>query len=164
MAMAISIYSDKVVQPIAGILLLLNATASSVMASEQVIGAGGTGIIHSGKGDINISGYSIEQYESALRQQENRIRSDLEAVYQSKSETLALKKQLLELQLSGVQKKLSDAEENYQQHIAFLESSFVELLAVASEENSSQLAQAKILKKVQSWMKVQQSRSRASRS
>ena len=93
-----------------GLYVVLAAPAS---AAEQVIKEGGTGVIHTGEGDVNI-GYTFEQHEKALRERDRSIRIDLEKIYQNKSDNLLLEKQLSDIKKQQLEKELSDIEKQFQ--------------------------------------------------
>lgn len=92
----------------------------------QNIESGGIGAQHTGSGDINI-GISQEAYKQSLKEQESKIRQELKELYETKTENVILKSQLLEKQLAEVENKLSNVEESFQKRIVFLEKTITEL-------------------------------------
>ena len=139
-------YNNKNMKLVAGILLLLTGTGvvftTPVAAIEQVVQKGTTGVIHTGKGNINITGYSIEQHENKLKEQEHSIRKELEKLYKSESKNLSLEKQLLERNLADVTNQIQSLKDSYQKQIAFLESTITELRALTDAGNDSQVTAA----------------------
>ena len=90
---------------------------------------------------INI-GYTIEQHEKALKEQESSIRKDLEKLYQSEKKNLSIENQRLQRKLSDVENELQSPKNSYQKRIVFLENTISELRTITGEGNESQVAEA----------------------
>ena len=132
-----------------GLLSLCLIIIFPAFGTEQTVKQGGTGILHTGSGDINISGYTIEQYEQALKVREGAVRAELKKLHHSQTrvlslekQNLALEKQRLETELAAIQGKQQDLEKSYKERIRFLEATISELRAVAGTDDDQQLQAA----------------------
>ena len=108
-------YNNKNMKLVAGFLLLLPGAGvvfTTAVAAEQVIKAGATSIMHTGGGNININGYSIEEHEKALKEREHSLRKDLEKLHKSETKNLSLEKQLLERNLADVTNQLQNLKDS----------------------------------------------------
>jgi len=122
-----------------------HAEANKTGTLNQTLQSGATAVTHAGSGNINITGYSIEDHRKILKQEKQNLRNELNALHSLKTENLTLKKQLLENQISKIEAKLStqnNLQNSYKQRIAFLENTIKSLRELQADNKDKRFAQA----------------------
>ncbi len=89
---------------------------------DQDVAAGGTGVVHTGTGNVHI-GITLEQYEQGLKRREAAVTQRLEKAH-------AQERKLLERQLNAIQQRLQDAGQSYQEHIKDLRKRIAQLESI----------------------------------
>lgn len=143
---AACVLGKTIFRPLPWVAVTLCCFTLPAAAVEQIVKKDGMGIVHTGSGDINITGYTIEEHERLLKQREGELRAELERLHRRDTKILALEKQNLQLEKQRLERELSDVEaklrntsQSYRQRIAFLENTIKELHTVAGEEDNPQL-------------------------
>ena len=111
---------------------------------HQTVENGGTGVIHTGSGDIVITGYTKEEHERILKREKEELRADLERIYLEKDEVSTLEKKLAEAKLLDVQRDLAELDMSYQEKIRFLKETNKELRSASVDFDAETLEKAEL--------------------
>lgn len=126
------------------LICLIFLSPNIVYATQQTVEDGGTGVIHTGSGNINIPGYTKEKHQHILNREKARLRKDLERFHKSQNKSLQLEKQLLEIKLDEVETQLGNLERSYQERIEFLKGIIFELRSFQGSVKDKLLTNAEI--------------------
>ncbi|PCJ19971.1 MAG: hypothetical protein COB04_05140 [Gammaproteobacteria bacterium] len=134
----------SVVGAVVSVMLSTGAPPSKdINGPNQNIESGGTGVQHTGSGDINL-GYSIEKHQEILEKEKKQLRSELEKLHRSEQINLSKDKKILEYKLVEVERQLEHLAESYLERVDFLESTIKELETFSGTVDDELLAEAKI--------------------
>ena len=130
---------------------LVFAAASALAASfataapniKQDVQTSGIAVVNTGPGNVTI-GYTIEQHEHALKEQENKLRQELRAQYsqatdlsEEKRKSAELQRTLTERKIAEVERQLHDLQNSYQKQVAALQQTINELKRIGPDTNNT---------------------------
>lgn len=131
------------------IFVFINLLSISVVFADQTVKDGGVAITHTGPGDINITGYTIQQHRKILKEEKATLKKRIEELHKSNvsnlkltNKTLSLEKQLLDKQIAEVESRLINIDESHKKRIASLESTIRELRSFKGDVDDKLLADA----------------------
>ncbi len=119
------------------LLLIISPVCQSAVLGDDIkqdISKGGTGVVHTGSGDIHI-GITLKEYEAGLKRREKKVKAEL-------ANTHSKERKLLETKLQTIQNHLADAKQSYKTHIKNLEKRITQLESIRGQVSDKLLNQA----------------------